>query len=276
MSNDVSRRDVFAIAGAAGLAVAIPGAARGQHPAPAQEPSSLAQARPSAEAAASGPEESLLFFNEAEAAFITAVIDHLIPDDETWPGAVSCGVLTYLDRQLAGAYGAGHRLYLQGPWRSGTPQQGYQLPHSPAELYRTAMDAMFRHLKQRYADRQFGQLDRSEQEKLLFALERGELDLGGVPGAVFFETILANTIEGFFADPAYGGNRNMAAWRMIGFPGAYAQYVTLVEYHGVAFGNPPISMAQVTAPHGHGHHSQESEGHHGAGMAPNRPMDRAR
>ena len=62
-------------------------------------------------------------------------------------------------------------------------------------------------------------------------------------GAVFFETLLANTIEGFFADPIYGGNRDMVAWRMIGFPGAYAAYINEVDQHGVDFVHQPLSVA---------------------------------
>jgi len=35
---------------------------------------------------------------------------------------------------------------------------------------------------------------------------------------------LQHTVEGFFSDPIYGGNKNKIAWKMIGFPGAYADY----------------------------------------------------
>ena len=31
--------------------------------------------------------------------------------------------------------------------------------------------------------------------------------------------LLAITMEGFFADPIYGGNRNKVSWKMLGFPG---------------------------------------------------------
>jgi gluconate 2-dehydrogenase gamma chain len=96
-------------------------------------------------------------------------------------------------------------------------------------------------------------LDRAEQDKLLRAFESGELDLGDVPGAVFFETLLANTIEGYFADPMYGGNRDMAAWRMIGFPGAYANYASLVDHHGLKFTHRPLSAAEVAHADGDKH-----------------------
>jgi gluconate 2-dehydrogenase gamma chain len=51
-------------------------------------------------------------------------------------------VPTYIDRQLAGSYGCGERLYLAGPIRQGTPSQGYQLGLTPADLYRKALRAI--------------------------------------------------------------------------------------------------------------------------------------
>ena len=70
----------------------------------------------------------------------------LIPADAKWPGALEAGVPNYIDKQLAGAWGAGERLYRSGPWRPGTPTQGYQLPFTPAELFRTALAAIAKDL----------------------------------------------------------------------------------------------------------------------------------
>jgi gluconate 2-dehydrogenase gamma chain len=33
-----------------------------------------------------------------------------------------------------------------------------------------------------------------------------------------------HTVEGFFCDPAYGGNRDAVGWRLVGFPGAQWGY----------------------------------------------------
>ena len=57
------------------------------------------------------------------------------------------------------------------------------------------------------------------------------------------------TIEGYFSDPVYGGNLGMAAWKMIGFPGAYASYYDLVDKHGMRFEGEPRSLAE----NGRGH-----------------------
>jgi gluconate 2-dehydrogenase gamma chain len=72
-----------------------------------------------------------------------------------------------------------------------------------------------------------------------------------VPSDVFFAHLWESTVEGFFSDPVYGGNANMVAWRMIGFPGAYASYYDLVDQHGIRIGHPPMSLAEDS--HGHVH-----------------------
>ena len=35
--------------------------------------------------------------------------------------------------------------------------------------------------------------------------------------------LLQNTVEGFLADPMYGGNRDFVGWKLIGFPGPALQ-----------------------------------------------------
>jgi gluconate 2-dehydrogenase gamma chain len=66
--------------------------------------------------------------------------------------------------------------------------------------------------------------------------------LDGVNGKRFFDLLLQNTMEGFFADPLYGGNRNMVGWKMIGFPGAHYDYRDYVEQHNRKLELEPISI----------------------------------
>src|SRR5229473_612585 len=95
----------------------------------------------------------------------------------------------------------------------------------------------------------FHDMSPEAQDAYLKSLESGAHDLDGVPSGVFFDMLLKMSIEGFFSDPVYGGNRNMVAWRMIGFPGAYASYYELVDQHGIKIDRPPMSLAED----GHGH-----------------------
>src|ERR1700753_2881762 len=81
------------------------------------------------------------FLNADEAAFVEAMVDHMIPADEISPKGTDLGVNIYIDRALAGGWGKGDRLYIQGPWKLGTPAQGYQLPLTPAQLYRAGIAA---------------------------------------------------------------------------------------------------------------------------------------
>ena len=137
---------------------------------------------------------------------------------------------------------------VNGPWQAGAPSQGYQLPFTPAELYRTALGAINSELKTKTP---FAQMPAAEQDAYLHGLESGGKNLGGVPSNVFFATLWECTVEGFFSDPVYGGNRGMVAWRMIGFPGAYESYYDLVDQHGIKFDQPPTSLAEDV--HGHVH-----------------------
>ncbi len=227
----VTRRSFVAAVGAAG---AIPPAAF--------LPSSALSASPAPQAATARAKSVYLFFNAEEALFIEAACERLIPEDESGPGALGTGVPDFLDRQLAGAWGAGERLYRSGPWAAGTASQGYQLPLTPAELFHTSLRAIQGDLAPRGTP--FHLMRMEDQDAYLRSLESGERDLDGVPSAVFFDILLKTSIEGFFCDPVHGGNRGMAAWRMIGFPGAYADYFSLVDRHGEKFEREPMSLAE--------------------------------
>src|SRR3984957_18189135 len=190
-----------------------------------------------------------LFFNADEVLFIEAACERLIPADELGPGALGAGVPNYLDKQLGGAWGAGERLYRSGPWQAGSPSQGYQLPFTPGELFHTAIRAINRKFETQGTA--FDALSAEAQDAYLKTLEAGGVDLDGVPSAVFFDMLLRMSVEGFFSDPVYGGNRDMVAWRMIGFPGAYADYYEAIDRHGEKFVREPMSIGEDARRHLH-------------------------
>lgn len=189
------------------------------------------------------------FLNKNEAAFIEAAVARLIPADEKWGGALEADVPNYFDKQLGGSWGSGERLYRSGPWKTGKATQGYQLPYTPAELFRTALKAIDSELKKT----PFAKMSGADQDAYLHKLEKEDIDLGGVPSKVFFSSLWGMTMEGFFADPVYGGNKDMISWRMIGFPGAYGSYYDLVDKHGIHIDRAPISLAEDAAGHIHQH-----------------------
>ncbi len=163
--------------------------------------------------------------------------DRLIPEDD-FPSASQAGVVDYIDLQLATAWGQGEGLYLQGPWQRGAPEQGYQLRYTPAELYRRALGD----LDGEAGANGFTGLGADDQEAYLARLESGEASPGGVPSSVFFARLWQNTLEGYFADPAYHGNRDYAGWRMLSFPGPHAHYLSEVDMHNMVFLRPPTGM----------------------------------
>ena len=184
------------------------------------------------------------WLTQPEAAFIEAAVARLIPADELGPGAKEAGVSFFIDQQLAGAYGTMARNYRQGPWPEGTPQQGYQSRLTPQEVYRAAMAEIDSVCLSRFK-KPFHQLQIAEQEQVLTELESGKFPLESVPGTFFFGLLLANTMEGFFADPIYGGNRDKVAWQLVGFPGVAASYGNFIDRHNVPYTAEPVSIADV-------------------------------
>ena len=183
------------------------------------------------------------FFTPVEATFIEAAVSRLIPNDPVGPGAVEANVPFFLDRQLAGPFGRGDHYYLGGPWPKGAPEQGYQSRFSPAQMYRAAIAAIDQYVVANLSAQSFAKLSAADQDKTLKGLESGEIKLdGGVDSKTFFAMLLQNTKEGYFSDPIYGGNKDMSAWKMIGFPGAHYNYKDWVTRHGERVPFPTVGF----------------------------------
>lgn len=182
------------------------------------------------------------FLTGEEVVFLHAAVGRLIPADELGPGAVEAGCVLFIDRQLAGAYGRAETWYMQGPWPEGDEEQGFQSRMSPAETYRAGMRAVDAHCRTRFDGKIFNTLTSLQQDELLSELEKGKIELADVSAKGFFALLLQNTQEGFFADPLYGGNRDMAGWKLIGFPGARYDHRAVVVKHGERYRLPPVSI----------------------------------
>ncbi len=183
-----------------------------------------------------------MFFTSDEASLVEAAVDRLIPPDDRGPGGKDAGCAVFIDRQLAGPYGRAEGLYMKPPFMPGAVTQGYQLPDAPAARYRAGLKAIADYVRSSFSGKAFGELPASDQDKVLTGLESGSIKLNDVNGADFFALLLGNTEEGFFADPIYGGNRDMAGWKLIGFPGARYDYRDWVERHNERYPLPPVSI----------------------------------
>jgi gluconate 2-dehydrogenase gamma chain len=209
-------------------------------------PESEAQARSTPAAAAPPEAEPLLTLTETEHAFVAAAADTLIPADSLSPSGSECGVATFIDRQLAGAYGSGARLYRDGPFEKAKPEFGYQLPLNPREFFRAGIAAANEWSRKTHG-KDFDRLAPADRQEALKAMEAGKAEFAGFSSRAFFNALLEISMEGFFADPMYGGNRAMAGWKMVGYPGLPATYrEDIKKYFGKKYDKPPQSIADFS------------------------------
>jgi gluconate 2-dehydrogenase gamma chain len=52
-------------------------------------------------------------------------------------------------------------------------------------------------------------------------------------------------MEGMFADPVYGGNKNFAGWNLLAFPGAQPLFTPADMQSGKAFTREPMIGMQI-------------------------------
>ena len=161
------------------------------------------------------------FLNDVDAAAVKAFAERLMPGAPGKPGATETGVLNYIDLALAGAYSD-----LQDFYRRGL----------------SSLDAFCHNThKARFAD-----LDGARQDAVITALEQGKASEFTWPSAqAFFNTLRTHTMEGMFADPIYGGNKDFSGWLLVGFPGAQPLFSPADLASKEAFGGAPIIGLQA-------------------------------
>jgi gluconate 2-dehydrogenase gamma chain len=231
-------KQIVAVVGAAPLAGRAASSAGAPNPAAAE----------TGDAHASGGDAfptSWLFFNAEEARTADAALARLIPADDNGPGAREAGVVVFLDRQLAGAWGHGDHFYRKGPFLPGTAQQGYQLAFTPAETFRFGFARLDESARKLHGAA-FADLTDAQQDELLAQAEHGKLDFGALPSNTFFASLVDATMEGFLSDPIHGGNRDKIGWKLVGFPGVHASYANDIERHGIEWSRAPTSIADIT------------------------------
>ncbi len=212
----------------------------------AQGAAAPAATAPAAAPAAEPPPEALLYLNDTQHAFVVAAVDTLIPADELSPSGSDCGCAIYIDRQLASAWGGGAKMYRAGPYFKGKPEQGYQLPLTPAEFFVAGIAAGNEWTRKTYG-KEFDRLDPDKRAEALKAMQEGKAEFANFNSRAFFARLYALTMEGFFGDPIYGGNRNMVSWRMLGYPGLPATYARLIdEYRDKRYVAEPQSIADFS------------------------------
>ena len=143
--------------------------------------------------------EPLLALRARDALTAAAVFERMFPADESGPGAREIGVVTYVDRALAGA----------------------DREHLP--LYRNGLGLLDSASQTKFAVR-FASATADQQDELLADLDRGAIPGWRVPEqSGFFALLRSHLQEGLFSDPGYGGNRDKLGWRFLGHPGVWLE-----------------------------------------------------
>lgn len=163
------------------------------------------------------------FLNADDAATVAAFAERLMPGAPGKPGATDASVLNYIDLALAGAY---------------TDQQ---------DFYRHGLAALEAHCRKAYGET-FAKLTSEQQDETIRALEDGKADAFTWPSArAFFDTLRTHTMEGMFADPIYGGNKDFTGWNLVGFPGVQLIYTASELESRQAFTIAPVAGLQSKA-----------------------------
>ena len=196
--------------------------------------------------------QGFLTLNQNDRDLIEAVAETMIPSDSSGPGAKEAGVVYFIDRMLAGSYGKGGNMFLQGPFV--TPQKGsitvqgavypstqktpmtysegtitprlqagtaYQYPFNPREFWRRGLTFL-----QEYSNSAYGQnfekLNSSQQTQILQDLfDNKPTNFQGPTPSEFFNELHDMVTAGYWTDPLYGGNIGMVGWQLLAFNANY-------------------------------------------------------
>jgi gluconate 2-dehydrogenase gamma chain len=212
----------------------------------------------------------LQFFSPTEAQVVEALTARILPGTPDDPGAREAGVVYYIDTMLAYQDGLPEPVYRHYPFAESytgdeppdsefqiiwVPEEeidryGYQSVLTPRDVFRIGVAAVGRYAQQTF-DQPFLELSEEQQDEIITALADNEATgFEPLTPESFFHALRRYTCEGMFSDPAYGGNRDMVGWRLIGYPGAQRAYTaTEIQLEGSGLTREVWSMADL--PHSH-------------------------
>lgn len=173
-------------------------------------------------------EEARMFFTRFEDfVVLEQATERIFPKDANGPGAIELGVPYFIDKQMAGTWGTNSGDYRLGPYPVSNPS----VEHSSLTrglIMITGIRKM-NQLSQEQFNNTFDKSSEDQQIEILQALQNGEVEIEGVNASSFFNLLRTLTLEGVYSDPLYGGNRDMAGWKMKEYPGAVTSYANIIE-----------------------------------------------
>ncbi|GAK08009.1 gluconate 2-dehydrogenase subunit 3 family protein [Geomicrobium sp. JCM 19038] len=174
-------------------------------------------------------EEARMFFKrQGDFRVLEMVTETIFPEDGNGPGAIALGVPYFIDRQLAGNWGSNTRDYMQGPFEEGTDTQGYQSSLTRGEIFLQGI-RLINQISTSDYDEAFVDLEEQDRVAILTEFSEGNAEMRGVSSSRFFSLLRQAVLEGAYCDPLYGGNREMAGWRMKGHPGSVMSYLDVIQ-----------------------------------------------
>ncbi|MGD6942781.1 gluconate 2-dehydrogenase subunit 3 family protein [Cytobacillus gottheilii] len=181
----------------------------------------------------SNPTKAYMYFTkDEEFKTIEAAAEQIFPETEIGPGAKALDVGYYIDHQLAGNWGQNTKEYMVGPFApagSTIAEEGYQTHLKRHEIFDLGI-AELNKTAQKNHEKQFFELDAEQQIAILVDFEEDKVKINGATTASqFFDLLRTATIEGVYADPMYGGNKDMGGWKMKNFPGHQMSYLSIIE-----------------------------------------------
>ncbi|KAA0966306.1 gluconate 2-dehydrogenase subunit 3 family protein [Sporosarcina sp. ANT_H38] len=193
-------------------------------------------------------QEARMFFSRKEDfEILSAATERIFPKNDNGPGAIELAVPFFIDKQLAGSWGINAKEYMKGPFIQTQQVQGNQdkqgpntetqLP-TPTARYQTRLNRgeifilglrKLDSVSQEKFGMKFVEAKGDQQDEVLHMFEENKVSLKGVDAKTFFSLLLQSTLEGAYADPLYGGNKDMMGWKMKEYPGPRMGYLGQIE-----------------------------------------------
>ena len=175
--------------------------------------------------------QALMYFDKSQFDTIEAATEQIFPKTDMGPGAKELLVAYYIDHQLAGNWGLNAKEYMSGPFypAEASPLFGHQTHLNRQQIFDLGIEALNTEAQKQF-EKNFNETSDEEQISILTAMEAGEITLNGaVTSSYFFNLLKSATVEGVYADPLYGGNKDMQGWKMKNYPGHQMSYADIID-----------------------------------------------
>lgn len=175
--------------------------------------------------------KALMFFTQEQFQTVEAATERIFPKTEKGPGAKELLVAYYIDHQLTSSWGLNTKEYMQGPFyeKEAAGKFGHQTHLTRKDIFTLGINLLGTEALKRH-EKKFHLLDAEQQIEILKAVEANEVTMNAATTpSYFFKLLRSSTLEGAYADPLYGGNKDMAGWKMKNFPGHQMSYLDIIE-----------------------------------------------